>query len=134
MSAAIAPVKSAPRTYVIELGLVAILYAAAAWGRPWLAAHANTDALKLAARLVPIVPVWLLPIVVWRYYRRIDELAKKQMLEVLAISFGIASSAIISYAFLMDVGFPALGITWAWPVLAITVIAVRLIQRFAGAR
>jgi hypothetical protein len=132
MSATIAPVKSAPRTYLVELGCVVIFYAAAAWSRPWLVTHADTDVLKLAARLVPIIPTWLLPVVVWRYYRRVDEFAQKQLLEVVAISFGIASCAIISYAFLMDVGFPALGIAWAWPVLAITLIAVRLIQRAAG--
>lgn len=118
MATATAPVKFAGRNYLIEFSLTLALYVAATVGRTWLIAHANSDALKLAAKLAPMIPVWLMFAVVWRYYQRIDEFAQKRLLETLAISFGIASCAVVSYSFLADAGLPQLSITWAWPTLA----------------
>lgn len=118
MTSAIAPVKTAGRDYIIEFSIALGLYAAAAGGRPWLIAHAGNHTLSLAATVLPIVPVWLMLAVVWRYYRRIDEFAQRRFLETLAVSFGLGSCAIMSYAFLADAGLPPLAITWAWPTLA----------------
>jgi hypothetical protein len=118
MSASAVPVRFAGRNYIIEFSLVLALYAATAGLRPWLLAHAASAPLRQAAMLAPILPVWLMLIVVWRYYARIDECEQKRFLETLGLSFGIASCAMVSYAFLADAGLPRLAITWAWPTLA----------------
>jgi hypothetical protein len=120
MQAATAPVKYAGRDYVIEVALVSALYAGAASIRHWLIGMAEPYGLGVAAALVPALPIWALFFVVWRYYRRIDEFEKQRFLETLAISFGVGSSLLVSYAFLADAGIPELGITWAWPTLAVS--------------
>src|ERR1043166_1579341 len=112
MQAATAPVKYAGRDYVIEVAIVSALYAGAASIRHWLVAMAEPYGLGVAAALVPALPIWALFFVVWRYYRRIDEFEKQRFLETLAISFGVGSSLLVSYAFLADAGIPELGITW----------------------
>jgi hypothetical protein len=114
------PVKYAGRNYVIELAVVMSLYIGLLYVRPVLLAHTDDPTLDAAIKLLPILPIWLMFAVVWRHYRRIDEYDQKKFLETLAISFGIGSCLVVSYAFLMDVGLPQLAITWAWPTLAIT--------------
>lgn len=120
MQAAAAPVKYAGRNYVIEVAIVMGLYVAAVWVRPWLVAQAPNHALEFAAKILPALPIWLMFGSVWRYYQRIDEFERHKFLVTLAISFGIGSCAIITYAFLMDAGLPPLAITWAWPTLAVS--------------
>jgi hypothetical protein len=118
MATAAAPVKQAGRIYLIEFSLVMALYVLAVLARPWLLAHAANADLALGAKLVPIVPIWLMLAAVWRHYLRIDEFERLKFLETVAIAFGVGSCAIVSYAFLEDAGLPPLAITWAWPTLA----------------
>jgi len=120
MSAATTPVKYAGQSYLIEFIVATALYVGAIVLRNH-AAHANLSPnVVLATKILPILPIWLMLAVVWRYYLRIDEFARKRLLETLAIAFGIASCAITSYALLMDAGLPQLAITWAWPTLAVS--------------
>jgi len=114
------PVKTAGRDYIIEVVIVSALYVGAALGRHWLIAQAAPYGLAREAAVVPSLPIWALFWVVWRYYRRIDEFEKQKFLETLAISFGIGSCLLVSYAFLAEAGLSQLDITWAWPTLAVT--------------
>jgi hypothetical protein len=118
--AATAPVKYAGRTYIIEITLVTALYVAAVWFRPWLIAHAASHEMKLAATVLPALPIWGMFLVVWRYYRRIDEFERQRFLETIAIAFGVGSCLVCTYSFLADAGLPELAITWAWPTLAVS--------------
>jgi hypothetical protein len=118
--AASTPVKYAGRNYVVEVAVVSALYVGAAVARHWLIDQAPTHDLKIAAALVPSIPVWMLFGVVWRYYRAIDELERHKFLVTLAISFGIGSCLLVSWSFLTDAGLTAIDITWAWPTLAVT--------------
>jgi hypothetical protein len=120
MRAATAPVKYADRDHIIETLVVGALYIGAALIRHWLIGVAKPYGLGVAAAVVPALPIWGLFWVVWRYYRRIDEFEKQRFLETLAISFGIGSSLLCTYAFLADAGVSRLDITWAWPTLAVT--------------
>jgi hypothetical protein len=113
-----APVKQAGRTYLIEFSIVMALYVLAVLVRPWLIAQAPNADLAIAAKLIPIVPIWLMLLAVLRHYRRIDEFERLKFLQTVAIAFGVSSCAIVSYAFLEDAGLPQLAITWAWPTLA----------------
>jgi hypothetical protein len=115
-----APVKYAGRSYIVECALAMGLYVGLLLARPWAIAHAANHALALAATLAPALPIWLMLLVVWRYYRRIDEYEQKKLLETLAIAFGIGSCLIVTYSFLADAGLPELAITWAWPTLAVS--------------
>lgn len=119
-AAATAPVKYAGRDYMIEMALTAALYVGAAAGRHWLIAQAPNHALALVAAAIPSLPIWLMVWVVLRYYRRIDEFEKQKFLETLAVSFGIGSGLVCTWAFLADAGLSQLDITWAFPTLAVT--------------
>jgi hypothetical protein len=120
MHAATARVRYAGRLYVLECAIVMGLYVAAVWARPWLVSHAATPTLATAAKVLPALPIWLMFVSVWRYYSCIDEFERHKFLVTLAISFGIGSCAIVTYAFLRDMGLPPLAITWAWPTLAVS--------------
>jgi hypothetical protein len=119
MQAATQPVKYAGRNYIAECAIAMGLYVLVILARPWLIAHAANHDLALAATVAPALPIWLMLLVVWRYYRRIDEYEQKKFLEILAISFGVGSCMIVTYSFLADAGLPELAITWAWPTLAV---------------
>ncbi|HWA31292.1 MAG TPA: hypothetical protein VG867_09345 [Rhizomicrobium sp.] len=119
-STATASVKYAGRDYIIEVIIVTALYVGAALIRHWLIALATPYGFAMEAAVIPSLPIWALFWVVWRYYRRIDEFEKKKFLETLAISFGIGSCLLVSYAFLAEAGLSQLDITWAWPTLAVT--------------
>jgi len=120
IQSATAPVKHAGRSYLIEFTGAMALYVGAVVARPWLVGHAANPALAFLATLLPVVPIWLLLAACWRHYRRIDEYARHKFLVTLAISFGVGSALIMSYAILTDAGLPPLAITWAWPTLATT--------------
>lgn len=119
-AAAPAPVKYAGRDYMIEMAIVSAVYVGLAAARHWIIAQAPNHTLALVAAAIPALPIWGMFWVVWRYYRRIDEFEKQKFLETLAISFGIGSCLVCTWAFLADAGLSQLDITWAFPTLAIT--------------
>ena len=112
-------VKYAGRTYLVEFGAVALLYSLADGGRSWLLSLSQDRAWHLFAIALPIVPIWLMLIVIVRFYHRVDELEKKKLLENVAIAAGVMACLVTSYALLEDAGLPRLAITWAWPTLAV---------------
>jgi uncharacterized membrane protein len=118
------PVKHADRNYVIEMFLVAVLYVGTTWARPWLIAHAGSPELVTAATVAPSLPVWLMVLVVWRYYRHIDEYRQKRFLEVLSLTFGIGVGIIVT----IDALYPKITFDWAWPVLGVTWAIITALQ------
>jgi hypothetical protein len=119
-TASTASVKTAGRDYIIEMIVVSALYIGLAAARHWIIAQAPNPALALIAAVIPALPIWGMFWVVWRYYRRIDEFEKQKFLETLAVSFGIGSCLVCTWAFLANAGLSQLNITWAFPTLAIT--------------
>lgn len=130
--AATAPVKYAGRNYVIEVFIVSAIYVGLAAARHWLIAQAPNHELKMAAALVPSIPIWLLFVSVWRYYRSIDELERHNLLVNLSVAFGIGSCLLGSYTFLTDAGLSPLDITWAWPTLAVSWALTTGIRQISG--
>ena len=123
------PVKHADRNYVIEMFLVAVLYVGVTWARPWLVAHAASPELVTAATIAPTLPVWLMVLVVWRYYRHIDEYRQKRFLEVLSLTFGIGVGVIVT----IDALYPKTTFDWAWPVLGVTWGIITALQTIISA-
>jgi hypothetical protein len=119
MEAAMAPVSQAPRRYFIEFNAAMLLYIATVIGREHLVQHVTDPILKTLVLLSPIPFVCLAAIAVVRFYRRIDEYHRLQLLESLAISTGVTAVVTTSWMFLQDVGFPPLSIFYAWPAMAV---------------
>ena len=122
-------VKYAGRTYLIEFGIVAALYTLAVIARPWFTGLTQDPTLRFLAMALPVVPIWLMLVVVIRYYRPVDELETQKLLENVAIAAGVMACLTTSYAVLEDAGLPRLALTWAWPTLAICLLAAMGITR-----
>lgn len=112
------PVKQAPARYMWEFGVSTGLYVIAIVAREQLARLTGDPVLHVAIVALPVLPIWLMLLAVVRHYYRIDELAKMTLLRNVAVSAGLMSCLVTSYALLEDAGLPALSITWAWPTLA----------------
>ena len=122
-------VKRAGLAYTLEMGGAAALYTAVVLLRAKLLTLTASPVLRDLIIVAPVVPIWLMLAAVWRYYRRIDEFAQRRLLEILAVSFGVAACIITSYPFLTDLGLPHLGLVWAWPVMAVCWMAGAAIVR-----
>src|SRR5579862_304866 len=107
-------VKDAAKTYLVEFGTVAAFYTLAVIARPYLLPIIPYAPLRIVATVLPIVPIWLMLVVVVRFYRHTDELEKRKLLENVAIAAGVTACLTTSYALLEDAGLPKLAITWAW--------------------
>jgi hypothetical protein len=112
-------VKDAAKTYLIEFTAVAVFYTVAVSARPWLLPLIPYEPFRLIVTVLPVVPIWLALLVVVRFYRHTDELEKLKILENVAIAAGVTACLTTTYALIEDTGLPKLGITWAWPTLAI---------------
>lgn len=84
------------RFFAEALGAV-VLLAVATLTAHRLPLEPGTTAYTIA-NLTPILPAWLLPLVMYRHYRRIDELQRLQLVQSIAITAGIM-----------------VGIAWSWP-------------------
>jgi len=112
-----APVARAPRRYFIEFNGALLFYVAAVVGRVYAVHHVNDPTLKTLILLSPIPFVCLAALAVVRFYRRMDEYHRLQMLEALAISAGATAVVTISWTFLEDVGLPHLPMFYAFMLL-----------------
>jgi hypothetical protein len=108
----------APRRYFIEFNSAMVLYLVTVIGREHaFEVAAGSPALKTLILISPILPVLLAAVAVVRFYRRIDEYHRLQMLESLAIAAGATGVIATSWTFLEDVGLPHLALFWAWPII-----------------
>ena len=112
-----APVSQAPRRYFIEFNGAMLLYIGAVFGRAYAVHYVSDPVLKTLILLSPIPFVCLAAWAVVRFYRRMDEYHRLQLLESLAISAGVTAVVTISWVFLEDVGFPHPPIWYAFMVL-----------------
>jgi len=123
------PVKLAPRRYVIEMFIVMSVYVGLITGRPYLLSQTHQPLLEHAIEISPALPIWVVFFVVVRYYRRIDEFQQRQLLETLALCFGLAAAFLASYSFFEDAGAPHLSTVWVWPIMGVIWAVTGMFQR-----
>lgn len=106
------------RRYTVELMSVIALYACALMGSNALLRLWPDGNVRIAIVLLPMLPALLVPVVVLRFLRRMDELQQRIQLE--ALGFAFAGTAVITfgYGFLELVGFPRPGAFVVWPLMA----------------
>jgi hypothetical protein len=114
-----APIAQAPRRYFIEFNGALVLYIATVLGREHAVHYVTDPTLKTLVLLSPIPFVCLAALAVVRFYRRIDEYHRLQLLEALAIAAGVTGVVTVSWGFLEDVGAPNLSLFYAWPIMAL---------------
>jgi hypothetical protein len=121
-----APVSQAPRRYFIEFNVAMALYVASVVGRKFVVPHVADASLRDLILISPILPVCLVALAVYRFYGRMDEYHRLQLLEALAVSAGITAVVAASWSFLEDIGFPHLEMIHAVMVLMLSWAAVAL--------
>jgi len=121
-----APVSQAPRRYFIEFNVAMLLYIATVVGRKFVLHQVADPTLRDLILVSPILPVILAALAVYRFYRRMDEYHKLQLLEALAFSAAVTAVVAASWQFLEDVGFPHLQMIHAMLVMMLTWAAAAL--------
>ncbi len=102
------PVSRVPRRYFVEFSLAMALYIAALFGRVFLLRQVDDPVLAAAIALSPILPICLMGMAIFRFYRGVDEFHRLRFLKVTAITAGLTAAATASWSFLEDVGAPPL--------------------------
>jgi hypothetical protein len=121
-----APVVKAPRRYFIEFNAALVLFIASVVGRKLLAPGIADPVLRDVIVVLPVLPVVLCALAVFRFYHRMDEYHRLQLLEALAFSAGVTAVVSASWGFLEDVGLPHLQMFDAMMVMMLSWAAAAL--------
>ena len=105
--------KSANRRYIKEfmgtmLAYMIVLMAVV----PFVSEHAESP-WRLPVGLLPLLPVGLMVWVLLRHYGRVDEMARRAILESLAFGFIVSAPIVLTLGFLESAGLD-ISIWWAW--------------------
>jgi hypothetical protein len=114
------PISRAPRRYFIEFNAAMVLYIVALVGRKFVLHDVGDPMLRDLILVSPILPIILMALAVVRFYRRMDEYHKQQLLEALAFSAGMTAVVAASWGFLEDIGFPHLLLFHAMMVMMLS--------------
>jgi hypothetical protein len=112
--------------YMRELGGALMFYAAVLYGALTFGPAMPDGALKTAVMLTPMLPVLLAAWAIARHLARVDEYARKMVLECIAIAFAVTAGVTFTYGFLENVGFPRLSMFVIWPLMGGTCVAVSI--------
>jgi hypothetical protein len=115
-----APVLQAPRRYFIEFNVAMVLYAVVLVGRKFILPGVADPLLRDLILVSPVLPILLLALAVVRFYRRMDEYHKLQLLEALTFSAGVTVVVSASWSFLEDAGLPHLQMFHAMLVMMLS--------------
>lgn len=97
-----------PRRYFVEFSLAMSLYFVTVIGRYFLVRQIDDHFLETAVLLSPIIPIGLIGLAIFRFYRGVDEFLRLRFLKIAAITAGVTAAVVASWCFLSDVGAPPL--------------------------
>jgi hypothetical protein len=91
---------------------VALVYVSVRWlhkgpAAPW----------KYIIAVMPMLPVFFVPVFVVQFLHNLDELQRKLQLEALGFAFAASALASLTYGFLENAGLPHLNWVWVWPIM-----------------
>ncbi|WP_166418643.1 hypothetical protein [Cochlodiniinecator piscidefendens] len=72
---------------------------------------------RVGITLLPVLPAFLICIVIFKEINRIDEMQRRLQLEALAISFAATGLITLGYGFLENVGYPKMSMFVIWPLM-----------------
>ncbi len=105
------------KRFFLELLLALVGYAAAVLISGQLLAGTEPGAGRVFLALLPVPPMVALALVVIRYLRRLDEMARRIHLEALALAFVGTALLTFAYGFLETTGFPKLSMFFVWSLM-----------------
>ena len=105
--------RSAMRRYIIEFIVAMALYVAVLLAVVPFVSERVDSPWRVPVGLLPMIPVGLVVLTAVRHYGRIDEMARRGMMESLSLAFIIAAPMVITLGFLDSAGL-SVDIWWAW--------------------
>ncbi len=87
--------------------------------------------LKTLVLVSPMIPVLLTIWVIMRGIRRLDEYGRLQVLETIAITFGITAGCTFTYGFLENAGYPRLSMFMVWTFMGSVWAVVAILRLIA---
>lgn len=82
------------------------LFFAASWLRRTTIHSLTNPALLLGVKLLPLLPILLIGMAAWHFYRRSDELERLTILKTAAVASLLSMIALIGWSVLLPVGLP----------------------------
>jgi hypothetical protein len=118
------PVKRALRRYYVELAAAMTSYVAVVLVRGWVLTHwesrGSLDSINLAwvltVALLPMVPLCFVFWAVVRFFRGMDELGRRVLVDSIAIAGGVTAMLAASYGFIEGQTFPHVSAWWGYAV------------------
>lgn len=95
------------RLYLEAMAAMALFFAAG-WLRRTTIPSLTDPALLLSVKFLPLLPILLIGIAVWRFYRRSDELERLTILKTAAVASLLSIIVFIGWSVLQPVGLPLL--------------------------
>ena len=103
----------AARRYMLEFGAAMAAYVVVMLAVMPYVREAVTSPWRIPVGLLPLLPVGAAVWVMVRHYNRMDEMARRTIIESLGMAFVLAAPTVITLGFLDSAGL-AVDIWWAW--------------------
>ena len=103
----------AMRRYIVEFSGAMAAYVLVMLAVMPYVRRAVTSPWRLPVGLLPLIPVGLAVWVMVRHYNRMDEMARRAIIESLGMAFILAAPTVITLGFLDSAGLQ-IDIWWAW--------------------
>ncbi|CAN5753132.1 hypothetical protein BH23GEM8_BH23GEM8_03670 [soil metagenome] len=120
--------KSAQR-YMAELSVAMLGYGAVLVATIWWIARNPESSFRWLVALMPMLPVLLGAWAVFRFYRGMDELGRRQLTDALAFAFATSALLVLTLGFLQVAGLPDFSVWWVWVGMGILWIIGSFVTR-----
>jgi hypothetical protein len=119
------------RKYFMELAWALTLYAAVLIASMALVGRFGPPTwLKAVISLTPLLPISLAILAIWRALKRMDEMQRRETLEVIALAAAGTAFLSLTYGFLEMVGFPRISMFAVWIVMGALWLFIGQARRF----
>jgi hypothetical protein len=118
------------RAYFMELAWALTFYTAVLIGALYLMRFSPPPWFKAVILLTPMLPISLAMLAIWRALKRMDELQRRETLEVIAIAAAGTAFLSLTYGFLEMVGFPRISMFAVWIVMGALWVFIGQAKRF----
>ena len=124
-----AAARDAKRRYIIEFSAVMAAYVVVLMVAVPFVSQQPESPWRLSVGLLPLLPIVLMAWVLMRHYRRVDEMARRAIIESMAFAFVVSAPIVIMLGFLESAGLE-FSIWWAWVAMGFSWALAALVLRF----